>query len=59
VDLINVKILTQYNAQRHLLEEKLKDVVRNNHTFGHYDRINLDQVNVSTVVSSQGKHRIP
>ena len=60
VDLISVKILTKYNAQRHLLEEKLKDVVQHNDAFGHYDRVHLkQQASVSTVVSCQGTHRIP
>ncbi|KAL8598524.1 hypothetical protein ACOMHN_051312 [Nucella lapillus] len=53
VDLQNVKLLTQYNAQRHLLETKLKTAIEQNveHVFDHYD---LGKINVSTVVSSQG-----
>ncbi|XP_076463379.1 3'-5' exoribonuclease HELZ2-like isoform X2 [Babylonia areolata] len=53
VDLSNIRLLTQYNAQRHLLEEKLKTVIRQNtdSVFDHYD---AGKINVSTVVSSQG-----
>ncbi|KAL8586098.1 hypothetical protein ACOMHN_065061 [Nucella lapillus] len=52
VDLLKVKLLTQYNAQRHLLEEKLKKaIVDDKDTFEHYDKF---KVKVSTVVSSQG-----
>ncbi|XP_076462248.1 3'-5' exoribonuclease HELZ2-like isoform X2 [Babylonia areolata] len=52
VDLLKVKVLTQYNAQRHLLEEKLKEAIRDNmNIFEHYDKF---KVKVSTVVSSQG-----
>ena len=52
VDLLKVKLLTQYNAQRHLLEEKLKTAIaQNRDVFDHYDKF---KVNVSTVVSSQG-----
>ncbi|XP_070195199.1 3'-5' exoribonuclease HELZ2-like isoform X2 [Littorina saxatilis] len=51
VDLQKIKLLTQYNAQRHLLEEKAKQAIQHNRTvFGDQ---NVD-INVSTVVSSQG-----
>ena len=52
VDLQKVSLLTQYNAQRHLLEEKVKmTVVQNRDIFEPYDKF---KVNISTVVSSQG-----
>ena len=52
VDLQKVSLLTQYNAQRHLLEEKMKmTVVQNRDIFEPYDKF---KVNISTVVSSQG-----
>ncbi|KAK7100382.1 hypothetical protein V1264_023346 [Littorina saxatilis] len=56
VELSSVKVLTQYNAQRHLLETKLKAAIQNNgeNAFNHYDRVNMQNVSVSTVVSSQG-----
>ena len=54
VDLSEVKVLTQYNAQRHLLEEEITKEISENREgiFNHYDKT---KVNVSTVVSSQGK----
>ena len=52
VDLLKIKLLTQYNAQRHLLEEKVKAaIVQHRDMFEHYDKF---KINVSTVVSSQG-----
>ena len=48
-----VRLLTQYNAQRHLLEEKLEKLCkdRTQNVFGLDDQKNIK---VSTVVSSQG-----
>lgn len=45
----SIKVLTQYNAQRHLLEEKLKQLCTTNNNLFH-----PEDIDVSTVVSSQG-----
>ena len=54
VKLGSVKILTQYNSQRHLLETKFHEVCedRSQSVFNRYDKNHLQ---ISTVVSSQGK----
>ena len=54
VQLSTVKILTQYNSQRHLLETKLHKVCedRGQNVFDRYDK---NKLKISTVVSSQGK----
>ena len=55
-DLQKIRVLTQYNAQRHLLEEKIKAaIVEYRDMFEHYDKM---KINVSTVVSSQGMEDI-
>ncbi|XP_070195168.1 3'-5' exoribonuclease HELZ2-like isoform X1 [Littorina saxatilis] len=48
-----VKILTQYNAQRSMLEKKLRDLCmdRSQNVFDRYD---VNKLQISTVVSSQG-----
>lgn len=48
-----VRLLTQYNAQRHVLEDRLKKLCedRSQTVFNPHDKNNI---NVSTVVSSQG-----
>ena len=52
VDLLKIKVLTQYNAQRHLLEEKIKAAIdEHKDMFEPYDKF---KINVSTIVSSQG-----
>ncbi|KAL8597128.1 hypothetical protein ACOMHN_050464 [Nucella lapillus] len=53
VHLANVRILTQYKAQRHLLESRLHKECedRNQTVFTRYDK---EHISVSTVVSSQG-----
>ncbi|KAK7490446.1 hypothetical protein BaRGS_00018232 [Batillaria attramentaria] len=54
VELQYIKVLTQYNAQRHLLEERMKQLAeQRSHNFSRYDQHKSKQ-NVSTVVSSQG-----
>ena len=54
VNLGSVKILTQYNSQRHLLETKLHSLCedRSQSVFNRYDKSHLQ---ISTVVASQGK----
>ena len=49
----SVILLTQYNAQRHVLEDRLKKLCedRSQTVFNRYDK---NIINVSTVVSSQG-----
>ncbi|KAL8582079.1 hypothetical protein ACOMHN_003999 [Nucella lapillus] len=58
VNLKTVKVLTQYNAQRHLLEQKVAEACedRRNDAFDGADRIRLlqDTQLITTVVSSQG-----
>ena len=48
-----VRLLSQYNAQRHVLEDRLKKLCedRSQTVYNRYDKNNI---NVSTVVSSQG-----
>lgn len=51
----NFKVLTQYNAQRHILEEKLRKACQGHAqdelSFNRYDKENIS---VGTVSSSQG-----
>ena len=52
-----VRLLTQYNAQRHVLEDRLKKLCENrNQTV--FDRYDKNNINVSTVVSSQGALKV-
>lgn len=51
LDVANIKILSQYNAQRNLIEQKLIQLSKDHEVLDRYDK---NKVNVSTVVSSQG-----
>ncbi|PVD23127.1 hypothetical protein C0Q70_16390 [Pomacea canaliculata] len=51
LDVANIKILSQYNAQRNLIEQRLLQLCEDREVFDRYDQ---HKVNVSTVVSSQG-----
>lgn len=54
VETSTIRVLTQYNAQRHLLEQKLLTLCddREENVFSRYDKAKLK---VTTVVSSQGE----
>nr|KAG5702200.1 hypothetical protein BaRGS_033912 [Batillaria attramentaria] len=54
IELQYIKVLTQYNAQRHLLEQKMKQQAEER--TGRFNRYDKDKSkhNASTVVSSQG-----
>lgn len=52
LDVANIKILSQYNAQRNLIEQRLLQLCEDREVFDRYDQ---HKVNVSTVVSSQGE----
>ncbi|KAK7490439.1 hypothetical protein BaRGS_00018225 [Batillaria attramentaria] len=53
VETAHIKVLTQYNAQRHEIEEKLKKLC-GDRSQSVFDRYDVNKINVSTVVSSQG-----
>lgn len=50
----SVKILTQYNAQRHQIEQRLK-ALSQDRTQDVFDRQDVANFVISTVVSSQGQ----
>nr|KAG5696344.1 hypothetical protein BaRGS_028339 [Batillaria attramentaria] len=56
IELQYIKVLTQYNAQRHLLEQKMKQQAEER--TGRFNRYDKDKSkhNASTVVSSQEPH---
>ncbi|XP_025109726.1 helicase with zinc finger domain 2-like [Pomacea canaliculata] len=49
-----IKVLTQYNAQRHLLEEKLEQACKGHRGDLSLSRYDKNNITVGTVVSSQG-----